>query len=220
MAKVRMGLFPHSHLKPSTTLDAMLPMRSAGAPASFPSIYIGANGDVQGNTYRTTATDGLPAQLSGIGSVMSTFRWSGGQGGGEYNVTYDIWFSDVVPEPGSYDDGLDGFVMVWLYDPPSYQPIGSVARQANIAGSNWDVWVGPRGGGGPNNNAPVVSYVIQGGGPKADLTNQDLMAFIDDAEQSGISQAWYLTDVFAGFEIWQGSHGQGLKVDEFTAVVQ
>ena len=28
----------------------------------------------------------------------------------------------------------------------------------------------------------------------------------------------FLTDVFGGFEIWSG--GQGLRVDEFTAVVR
>jgi hypothetical protein len=36
----------------------------------------------------------------------------------------------------------------------------------------------------------------------------------------GIQNSWYLTDVFAGFEIWNGSNAHGLKVDKFTAVVQ
>ena len=36
----------------------------------------------------------------------------------------------------------------------------------------------------------------------------------------GIQASWYLTDVFAGFEIWQGSDAKDLEALEFTAVVR
>ena len=65
------------------------------APASFPSIFIGANGDVQAGTYSTRSDDHLPKQISAITSVMSTFRHTGTSG--QLNATYDIWFSDHVP---------------------------------------------------------------------------------------------------------------------------
>jgi hypothetical protein len=42
--------------------------------------------------------------------------------------------------------------------------------------------------------------------------------------QSGITQAfsnsWYLTDVFAGFEIWTGSDATNLKSSNFSIKVQ
>ncbi len=60
----------------------------------------------------------------------------------------------------------------------------------------------------------------------------DLKDFINDAVTNasadmsaggGITQAfsssWYLTDVFAGFEIWNGSDAKGLQ-DTFTCVVK
>jgi hypothetical protein len=34
----------------------------------------------------------------------------------------------------------------------------------------------------------------------------------------GFNSGWYLSDIFAGFEIWSG--GVGATVNEFTAVVQ
>jgi hypothetical protein len=186
-----------------------------GVPASFPSIYIGANGDTQNGNFSTSSDDNLPKQVSAIGSAQTKLTWTGG--GGNYNATYDVWFSQNKPA-GRYNDGISGFVMVWLYKPGQNQPIGSVARTASIAGKTWDVWVGKRGGSGSNSNAPVVSYVAQGG--SVSTLSFDLKAFITDAASSGISSSWYLTDVFAGFEIWDGNGTTNLGVTEFTANVQ
>ncbi len=182
-----------------------------GAPASFPSIFIGANGDTQNGQFDTRADDNLPKVVSTISSIPTKFAVN--RTSGEYNATYDVWFAASAPAPGSYDDGISGFVMVWLYDPPSHQPIGSVQRTASIAGHTFDVWVGPRGGG---SSAPVVSYVSQTTLQSMDF---DLLDFIKDAEQSGISSSWYLTDVFGGFEIWNGSGTNGLAVTEFSVAV-
>ena len=183
-----------------------------GVPASFPSVYIGLNGNVNDGL---TTNSGLPAQVSSINSIPTELTWSGG-GGGDYNVSYDVWFAASPPAPGSYDDAISGFVMVWLYKPGSRQPIGSIQRQATIGGITFDVWVGPRGGSGSNSNAPVVSYVAQS---TQQSMSFDLMNFIDDAAQNGISQSWYLTDVFGGFEIWTGSDAVGLSLDRFVAEI-
>jgi hypothetical protein len=203
----------------------------SGAPASFPSIYIGGNGDIAGGTYSTWADSGLPKQISSIGSVQTSFTWSGGVGGGNYNATYDVWFSRTQPAAGSYDDAISGFLMVWLYKPGGQVPIGSVRRTASIAGNTWDVWVGPRGNtsaGTDDANRPVVSYVAGSSIPSLSF---DLKDFIDDAvangaadqSASGTSQAfdssWYLTDVFAGFEAWSGGDIVGIT-ETFTCVVQ
>ena len=194
-------------------------------PASFPSVYIGANGDTQMGTYSThlnngmanQAGDNLPKQISSIQSIKSTFRYN--TAGGDYNATYDIWFASGAPT-SAYDDGISGFVMIWLYKPGSRSPIGSVMRSnVTIPGApgTWNVWVGPRGT-GTNPNRPVVSYVATS--TLMALTNVDIKAFITDAAANGISNTWYLTDVFAGFEIWGGGGTANLSVQEFTAVVQ
>ena len=192
------------------------------APASFPSIFIGANGDTQGGTFSTRENDGLPKQISAIGTAMSTFRHTGTSGA--INATYDIWFSDVVPNAtAEYDDALDGFVMLWLYDPPNQQPIGSVVRSnVMIGGRAWNVWVGPRNAGGNcqgttcSSSRPVVSYVATS---TSTSFSGDLKPFFTDAAQHGIPANWYLTDVFAGFECWSGGDCVGKAVQEFTAVI-
>src|ERR1041384_2196566 len=74
-----------------------------GKPASFPSIYIGANGDTQNGNFSTSSDDMLPKQVSTLQSVNSNFRYS--KASGDYNATYDIWFSQNKPTQ-RYDDGI------------------------------------------------------------------------------------------------------------------
>jgi len=192
----------------------------SSAPASFPSIFIGANGQVGGGSFSTSENDKLPIQVSAIKSVQTSFAWSGGTGGRDFNATYDVWFASSKPVAGSYNDAVSGFVMVWLHKPSNHQPIGSIVRTATIAGQTWNVWVGPRGTaatGTDGANRPVVSYVAQ-----SDVSSLtfDLNLFIKDAATNGIQSGWYLTDVFGGFEIWTGSDSAGLQCTGFTCVVQ
>ena len=66
-------------------------------------------------------------------------------------------------------------------------------------------------------NAKVISFVIQGS--NINSLDFNLKDFIDVAvSKYGFSGSMLLTDVFAGFEIWNG--GTGLKVDEFTIKVE
>jgi hypothetical protein len=196
-----------------------------GAPASFPSIFIGGNGDTQGGLYSTRSDDGLPKAISAIQTINTSFKYN--RASGDYNATYDVWFA----APGSpqleteYQDGISGFLMVWLYKPTGNFPISGgtntpVRTGVTIPGvtGTWDVWVGPRGS-GPSPNAPVISYTATSA--VTSLTF-DLKKFIDDSitNNHGLQAAWLLTDVFAGFEIWTGSAANGLELTEFTAVVQ
>ena len=189
------------------------------APASFPSIYIGNNGNTANGVFSTKPGDNLPLQISAISSFTSTFRYSGSTS--VFNATYDIWFAKSIPTT-TYNDGIDGFVMIWLRDPSGKQPIGTKdANPVTIAGKSWNVWRGPRGAGpmGSQSNAPVVSFVnpTENDDSRAQsFTNVDIKEFIKAA---GFDTSWYLTDVFAGFEIWSGGSGGNLAVDEFKAVV-
>ncbi len=183
-----------------------------GIPASFPSIFIGDNGNSLGGVASTT-TDPLPIQISAIQSAQTTFTWNGVDG--DFNATYDVWFANSPPA-AEYRDGIDGFVMVWLYKPGSRQPIGSVTGNATIAGHTWEVWEGPRGDGPEGyNDAPVVSYVSP---TKLNTLTFDLKDFMVDAASHGIPSSMYLTDVFGGFEIWGG--GSNLEMQEFSIDVQ
>jgi hypothetical protein len=217
----------------------------SSAPASFPSTYVGANGNIANGTYNTWSDTGLPKQISKINTAKTSFGWSGGKSGGQFNATYDVWFakSDPTSEAGMYNDGISGFIMVWLYKPSNFHPIGNSIRTATIADSSgtnhtFDVWVGPRGSGqgstgGVNDGSgrPVISYVSQS--TLSSLTF-DLKLFMNDAVTngandmskgaSGITQAfsasWYLTDVFAGFEIWSGGDATNLKSTGFSIAIQ
>jgi hypothetical protein len=183
--------------------------------------------------YNTWADSGLPKQISAIASAQSTFQWSGGNGG-NYNAAYDIWFAKSAPTAGGYNDAVSGIIMIWLYKPSQVQPIGSSGntRSATIGGQQFDVWRGPRNStsaGTDGVGRPVISYVA-----KSTIANfsADLKAFFDDAVTNGtadmsagsgitqaLSSSWYLTDVFAGFEIWNGADATGLQAT-FTCVVR
>jgi len=85
-----------------------------------------------------------------------------------------------------------------------------------------EVYIGPRGGSGPNSGAPVVSYVATS---KLNTLTYDLKNFINHAVTNsyGILSTRYLTDVFAGFEIWTGADATangGLQVTNFTVDVK
>jgi len=212
----------------SFSVDAMNGTGSS-APASFPSLYVGGNGQTLNGTFVTwddTFPSKQPTAISAIQSAQSTFKWSG-KSSGDFNASYDIWFSKSIPTSGSYNDAISGFIMLWLYKPSSRQPIGSSVRSATIAGIDWDVWAGPRGNtstGTDPAGRPVISYVAKS---STQSFSGDLKAFFTDAvskadSSNGITQtfssSWYLTDVFAGFEIWSG--GAGLKEDEFSIAIK
>jgi hypothetical protein len=170
---------------------------TSGAPASYPSAFIGSN------YQRTTQGSGLPKQVSSLASVQSSVTWASNGASGTYNAAYDIWFSTASAGDTSAPSG--GYVMVWLYKPSGAQPIGSPVGNFSFSGTAYQVWYGT------NSGRPCVSFVANG---TQNTFTGDLNLFIKEATRlSYIPASWYLTNVLFGFEIWSG--GVGLAVTDF-----
>jgi hypothetical protein len=200
---------------------------NGNVPISFPSIFVGGNGFRGNNGSLTTRSDDrMPIRVGNIQSVQTRLRHNGGNG--DHNVTYDVWFANQAPQ-GEYETAQAAFLMVWLFKPGGRNAIGfnGNAPTVNVDGRNWRLYVGDRNeaSDGTGGNAPVISYVNEG----AVIPDYqfDLNDFIRDAitrSQAGqlnganFNANMFLTDIFGGFEIWGG--GQGLRIDEFTAVVR
>ena len=198
-----------------------------GVPASFPSIYVGNNGDTQNKndpprgSYTTSPGDMLPRAINQITSAMTTAAYN--KQGGDFNATYDIWLSASTPAAG-YNDAPSAFVMVWLYKPTGRAPIGNTpkvtGKTIGTAGT-FDVYAGPRGS-GADAQRPVISYVTN-----TMSKTFDLKPILDDAAANAVSygvraipNTYLVTDIFFGFEVWTGSAGVGLGVTNFSVDVR
>jgi hypothetical protein len=182
-------------------------------PAGYPSIFTGS---FSGGS---TTGSGLPRAVSAItaGSLMTSWTWATNGATGSYNAAYDVWFSTGAGGDPTAAAPSGGFLMVWYHKPPQNQPIGTLVTTATIAGKTWNVWYGTNAANGKG----VVSYVAP----------QDIMSmtfslgdFITDAVARNcatnvkcLQSSWYLTNVFAGFEIWNG--GTGVETTDFGVTV-
>jgi hypothetical protein len=193
----------------------MASVATNGGPTGFPSIFIGANSN------HTTAGSNLPKAVSALTTVPTTWNWNDNgtladSTANSYNATYDVWFSTNAAGEPAASGPTGGYLMVWLHKPTDAQPIGSVAaanKAVTIPGvpGTWDVWIGLNG------THPCISYVST----QTTLSlSYDLNLFIQDAVKNRpntISSAWYLTNIFTGFEIWRG--GVNLESTSFCAIV-
>ncbi len=188
---------------------------ASGAPASYPDIFTGAHSNLM------TAGSGLPLAVSQISATGIQTSWSYDDStvasGSSYNASFDVWFSTGSGGDPSASAPSGGYLMVWYYKPSDNQPVGATIPNGSvtIAGKQFNIWYGL------NNGKPVVSYVAQ---QKINSWSFPLGAFIKDAASrtcSGsttcIGSSWYLTNVFAGFEIWKG--GVGLATTDFGVTV-
>ena len=184
----------------------------SGAPAGYPSIFIGANSN------HVTSGSGLPKQVSSLGTVLTTWNWSDNgtmsdSANNVYNAAYDVWFSTNAGGDPAAGTPSGGFLMVWYYA-QGCQPIGTLkdaGRTIDGIPGCWDVWTGT------NSGKPVISYKRQG---VLQSFGYDLNLFIKDAlanYPSNMQSNWYLTNIFTGFEIWKG--GVGLQSTSFCAEV-
>ncbi|HEY5956161.1 MAG TPA: hypothetical protein VIV60_06400 [Polyangiaceae bacterium] len=184
---------------------------TSGNPAGYPAIYIGA---YSGNN--STASN-LPKQVSSLTSVPTVFLTNAlSMDNSNFNAAYDVWFTatNAPLTLGKSSPGVGGaYLMVWLFDPEDRQPRGKNAHPEHkvdgVEGA-WDVWVDAT-------DPLCISYVST---TPLDSLSFDLNRFIRDAVTNGygITDAMYLSVVFAGFEIWGG--GDGLELKQFCAEVK
>jgi glycosyl hydrolase family 12/cellulose binding protein with CBM2 domain len=185
-----------------TVANSSIANSTSGAPGGYPSIY-------QGCHWGACSAGGLsasPVQASAITTGKVTTSWSTSQPGGssDYDVAYDIWFNQT-PTTSGQPNGAE--LMIWLNHNGPVQPFGSqVASGASIGGRGYNVWFG-------NQGWNTISYSMTA--PTTSVSNLDLAPLVADAISRGYIQgSWYLIDVEAGFELWQG--GAGLATNSFS----
>ncbi len=165
--------------------------------AAYPSIFKGCHWD------NCTNNSGMPIQVSSISSA--TISWSVSLiSSGKWNVTSEAWIKKNS-NPGQ-PDGTE--LMIWINAHGDPYPGGSKVGTVNIEGATWDVYY-------TNIGWNFVTYKRQG---YTTSVNIDYRPFIDDCISRGYTQnSWYLMDIEAGFELFQG--GAGLKTSSFSCSV-
>ena len=136
-----------------------------------------------------------------------TTSWSTTQPGGssDYDVAYDIWFNQTPTTTGQ-PNGSE--LMVWLNHNGPVQPFGSeVASNVTLGGHTYNVWEGAQ------SSWDTVTYDMTS--PATSVSNLDVGTLAQDMVNRGYTKSsWYLIDVEAGFELWQG--GAGLATNSFS----
>jgi cellulose 1,4-beta-cellobiosidase len=186
-----------------TVASSSIANSTSGAPGGYPSIYQGCHWGA------CTSGSGFPIQVSNIHAGTVTTSWSTSQpgGSGAYDVAYDIWFNQT-PSTSGQPNGTE--LMIWLNHHGPVQPFGSqVASNVSIGGRSYNVWFGTQAW-------KTVSYTMTSGATS--VSHLDLQPLVADAVSRGyINTSWYLIDVEAGFELWQG--GAGLATNSFSVHV-
>jgi cellulose 1,4-beta-cellobiosidase len=186
-----------------TVANSAIANATNGGPGGYPSIYKGCHWGA------CTTGSGLPIQESSLGAGRVTTSWSTSQPGGSnaYDVAYDIWFNST-PTTSGQPNGAE--LMIWLNHNGSVQPFGSqVATGVSVGGRSYNVWFG-------NQGWNTVSYTMTSGATS--VSGLDIGQIAADAVSRGyIQPSWYLIDVEAGFELWQG--GAGLATNSFAVNV-
>jgi glycosyl hydrolase family 12/cellulose binding protein with CBM2 domain len=175
---------------------------ASGAPGGYPSIYRGCHWGA------CTPRSGLPVPVSRLLSPGTvTTSWTTAQpGAGAYDVAYDIWFNRA-PTTSGQPDGAE--LMIWLNHNGPVRPFGSQVSTATIGGRSYQVWFGKQAWN-------TITYSMVTG--TTSVRGLDVGQFAADALRRGyIQESWYLIDVEAGFELWQG--GAGLTTDSFAVNV-
>jgi cellulase/cellobiase CelA1 len=188
-----------------TVASSSIDNATNGSPGAYPSIY-------QGCHWGDCSSGGLssdPIKVSNLTPGTATTSWSTTQtGSGAYDVAYDIWFNQT-PTTAGQPNGTE--IMVWLNHNGGVQPFGSqVATNVSVGGHTYDVWYGAQ------STWDTVTYEMTS--PATSVSNLDIGTLAQDSVSRGYTEgSWYLIDVEAGFELWQG--GAGLATNSFSVTL-
>lgn len=179
-----------------------------GEPASYPTVFCGKYSNVP-----ETANCGLPTSIASTNSIKTGWRWAPNGNSGAYNAAYDIWIGDGA--------NRHGFLMVWLRDPPNFQPAGSRDFAHNHTTVNglpgtWSIWHGHVNVEGQN--FPIINWVRSEGDDLHEL-EFDVMDLIRDAQARQLNvPGTHVNAVAVGFEIWQGPISNLQSLDFYVSV--
>lgn len=190
-----------------TVANSAVSNATNGSPGAYPSIY-------QGCHWGNCSSGGLsasPVEVSNLTTGKVTTSWSTTQPGGSsnaYDVAYDIWINQT-PTTSGQPDGTE--IMVWLNHDGSVQPYGSeVASNISVGGHTYDIWYGTQ------SSWDTVTYEMTSG--TTSVSGLDVGQLAQDSVSRGYTKgSWYLIDVEAGFELWQG--GAGLATNSFSVTI-
>jgi Glycosyl hydrolase family 12/Cellulose binding domain len=187
-----------------TVANSSIANATNGSPGAYPSIY-------QGCHWGNCSSGGLttsPVEVSNLTTGKVTTSWSTTQPGGSgnaYDVAYDIWFNQT-PTTSGQPNGTE--IMVWLNHNGSVQPFGSeVASNVSLGGHTYNIWYGTQ------SSWDTVTYDMTSG--STSVSSLDVGTLAQDSVGRGYTKStWYLIDIEAGFELWQG--GAGLATNSFS----
>jgi cellulase/cellobiase CelA1 len=189
-----------------TVASSSIDNSTDGSPGAYPSIY-------QGCHWGNCSSGGLsasPIEVSNLTPGTVTTNWSTTQPGGssDYDVAYDIWFNQTPTTTGQ-PNGSE--LMVWLNHNGPVQPFGSeVASNVTLGGHTYNIWEGGQ------SSWDTVTYDMTS--PATSVSNLDVGTLAQDMVNRGYTKSsWYLIDVEAGFELWQG--GAGLETNSFSVSI-
>ena len=187
-----------------TVANSSIANATNGEPGAYPSIYQGCHwGDCSSGGLTSS-----PIEVSSLTTGKVTTSWSTTQPGGSanaYDVAYDIWVNQT-PTTSGQPNGTE--IMVWLNHNGSVQPYGSeVASNVSLGGHTYNIWYGTQ------SSWDTVTYDMTSA--STSVSNLDVGTLAQDSVSRGYTKSsWYLIDVEAGFELWQG--GAGLATNSFS----
>jgi hypothetical protein len=186
-----------------TVANSSIDNSTGGSPGAYTSIYQGCH---WGNCSSGGLT-GAPIEVDNLTPGTVTTSWSTTQPGGSsaYDVAYDIWFNQTPTTTGQ-PNGSE--LMVWLNHNGSVQPFGTeVASNVTLGGHTYNIWEGAQ------STWNTITYDMTS--PATSVSNLDIGTLTQDLVSRGYTKSsWFLIDVEAGFELWQG--GAGLATNSFS----
>ena len=178
-------------------------------PGGYPSIYRGCHwGDC-------TTNSGLPIQVSAMEADTRKVKLSLDtqvSASGVWDDAFDIFYTPCDDHGVSHSRCTqttqpDREMMIWLSRNGPVSPVGK-STEVTIDGIDFTLWW---------DGSHTMTYVIRSPSlTNPHVKNLALGDFIKDAVNRGYipSPSWYLMDIEAGFEIWQG--GQGLQINSLS----